>query len=290
MSSAACFLPSTEFQSTFDTQPFLFHHNFSNHELFMFPALYRLARKAATRGTQTSKGMLRQPKAPGFFIVQGRGGLTWGSPEFLQELDHAFEHFEQSNVRLKLTAIHEYEGYRELLAECTRNLSEVTGVDFSRHYDSGLATLFISSPNETTPYHIDQEINFLLEIHGQKVVRIFDSSIVSRRDMEEYWFGHSFLEQVPGSTSREFEIGPGEGVFNPPFFPHTVRTGPEPCVSLSLGFSRLRFPEAEVHRMNAYLRKLGCTPREPGARPKVDWLKSVTIRRAVSLKRSLLGD
>ncbi len=286
------FSPSNDFLRSFDTRPFLFRHNLSQNELFTFPALYGLAKKAAnSENRRARKVMVRQPTTPGFLIVNGRS-LRWGSPEFHQALGKAFEQFETSNVRLKLTAVHEYDGYRELLAECTRNLSELTGVDFSRHYDRGIATFFISSPHETTPYHIDQEVNFLLQIHGCKQVYLFDGEdrdIVSQKDLEEFWFGRSFIQQIPGSSCQTFDIGPQQGVFNPPFFPHIVKTGPQPSVSLSLGFSRLHFPVAEVHRMNAYMRKLGCEPSSPGRNPGRDHLKSVVIRHAVSLKRSLMG-
>lgn len=290
--AASQFIPSDEFRTQFDEKPFLFHHNLSSHELFTPAALHALAKKAADHGTKTRrKGLFRQPATPGFLVQHGRS-LRWGSTEFHQTLDRAFEDFEQSDVRLKLTAVHEYDGYRELLAECTRNLSEVTGVDFSKDYSTGLATLFIASPNETTPYHIDEEVNFLLQIQGPKKVRIFDGndrSIVSEKDLEEFWFGRCFIEQVPGSTFQTFDIGPGEGIFNPPFFPHLVTTGDRPSVSLSLGYQRRRFKQAEVRRMNAYLRKYGWTPSAPGNRPAIDGMKSQMVRRAMRLKRLVMG-
>ncbi len=286
------FLPSEGFSRCFDTRPFLFRHDLSQRELFALPVLYNLAKKAANSEVKpTRKKIVRQPTTPGFLIVEGRP-LRWGSPEFHRALADAFEHFDTSKFRLKLTAVHEYDGYRELLAECTRSLSELTGVDFSRHYDRGIATFFISSPEETTPYHIDQEANFLLQIHGVKQVCLFDGedrNIVSQKDLEAFWFGRSFIQQIPGSSCQRFDIGPRQGVFNPPFFPHIVKTGPHPSVSLSLGFTRLRFPEAELHRMNAYMRKLGWEPKPPGINPSRDRFKSVVIRSAVAVKRSVMG-
>ncbi|HZC44764.1 MAG TPA: cupin domain-containing protein, partial [Acidobacteriaceae bacterium] len=287
------FVPSDEFRRSFDTQPFVFHHNLLQDELLSFPALHRLARKAGNQEGRTSrKTIVRQPTTPGFLIAKGRGSLRWGTAEFHHALDDAFENFEESNIRLKLTAVHEYDGYRELLAESTRNLSEVTGVDFAKDYGPGIATFFIASPGETTPYHIDEEVNFLLQIHGKKHVHIFDGNdpkILSQKHLEQFWFGDCFIEQVPGSSCRTFDIEPGQGVFNPPFFPHIVETGSQACVSLSLGFARLRFFAAEVSRMNAYLRKFGWNPNPPGRRPSVDYMKSQFVRRTLSIKRSMMG-
>lgn len=293
MASDSQFLFTNSFLDSFDRRPFLFQHNLSHHELFTFPALHRLAKQVVARsGENVSKGVFRQAAPPGFLVVKGRGGVKWGTSEFNRVLDDAFEHFDQSTIRLKLSSIHEYDGYREVLVDCMNDLSEVTGIDFSRRYERGIETLFISSPNETTPYHIDEEVNFLLQIHGEKQVRIFDGNdrrIVSQKDLEEFWFGRAFIDPVAGSTPQIFDIGPGQGIFNPPFFPHEVHTGPRPCVSLSLGFPRRCFPEAELHRMNAYIRKLGLTPQPPGKHPRIDRVKSQVMRRATSLKRSIVG-
>jgi hypothetical protein len=294
MTVASQFIASESFRQSFDKQPFLFSHNLSDHELCTFPALHRLARKTADPQSRPARGgFARKPMTPGFLVAKGRGSIAWGSPEFHQVIDQAFENFEESSIRLKISAVHEYDGYRELLEDCTRKLSEVTGVDFARHYGRGIVTFFISSPGETTPYHIDEEDNFLLQIHGLKQVYIFDGNdrkIVSHKDLEEFWFGRCYIDQVPGSSFKTFDIAPQQGVFNPPFFPHIVKTGPSPCISLSLGFPRLRFKEAEVHRMNAYMRKYGWNPSPPGAKPTIDYLKSEAVRRAISLKRMIKPD
>jgi hypothetical protein len=293
MSNISKFVPSQEFRHSFDTKPFLFEHNLAQHELLSLQALYRLAKKAGGRTNKPRrKGIVREEMVPGFLVVKGRP-VRWGSADFEKALDRAFENPEQSSMRMKMSAVNQYEGYRELMDECRQSLSEVTGVDFTRNYNHGIATIFIAAPDETTPYHIDEEVNFLLQIQGLKRVRLFDGNdrkIVSDKDLEEFWFGRSFIDQVPGSSFQTFDISPGKGVFQPPFFPHLITTGPMLSVSLSFPFTRLRFPEAEVYRMNAYLRKYGFKPSRPGAHPAVDTLKSQFIRRALNLKRKVRGE
>ena len=85
------------------------------------------------------------------------------------------------------------------------------------------------------------------------------------------------------------DLKAGYGVHNPPFFPHKVNNGESFSVSLSLGFERRRFPEAEVHRMNSYLRKFGMKPSAPGRYPAADTLKSGVMRSALAAKRAVLG-
>ena len=36
--------------------------------------------------------------------------------------------------------------------------------------------LFVSSPNSTTPFHLDSEDNFFVHIHGEKFFTIFDNT------------------------------------------------------------------------------------------------------------------
>ena len=285
------FVASEDFRQCFDKTPFLYQHNFSNHELFSLPALKELAKKAASPERMSRKGAVREAMVPGFMVMKGKR-VKWGTPEFFSALDEAFENLEGADLRMKISGVHEYDGYREVLEESKSNLSDLTGVDFRKALDHGIATVFIASPNETTPYHIDEEVNFLSQIRGIKLVRLFDGNdrtIVSDKDMEGFWFGRSFIDQVPDSKFQLFTIGPGQGVFQPPFFPHLITTGPELSISLSFPFTKLRFPEAEVYRANAYLRKFGMKPKPVGTRPGVDHLKSRFIRSAMSLKRKVLG-
>ena len=289
--NASPFVASEDFRSCYDTKPFLYQHNFSNHELFTWPALKELAKKAASPERMNRKGAVREAMVPGFMVMKGKR-VKWGTPEFFSALDEAFDNLEAADLRMKISSIHEYDGYREILEESKSNLSDLTGTDFRKSLNHGIATIFVASPNETTPYHIDEEVNFLSQIRGIKLVRLFDGndrSIVTDKDMEGFWFGRSFIDQVPDSKFQLFTIGPGQGVFQPPFFPHLITTGPEVSVSLSFPFAKLKFPEAEVYRMNAYMRKFGVTPKPVGKRPGVDRLKSSFVRHAMSLKRSMFG-
>jgi len=283
----------TEFRSHFRVQPFLCRHRLADHELFTNEALHRLATKAGNGwGSAPRRKFLREATAPGFLVVTGRGPVRWGSSEFHDTLDRAFADLSRCNVRLKITGVDEHEGYRELLHECTREFSELTGIDFNRNYGPGLATLFIASPHETTPYHIDEEENFLLQLRGTKQALIFDGNdrtVVTERDLEQFWFGRCFIERHPTSRYQTFHLAAGDALFNPPFFPHLMTSGAQASVSLSLAYQRRCFPVAEVHRMNAYLRKMGLRPSAPGRHPTLDAIKSQTVRRTLWLKKSVLG-
>jgi len=285
-----CIPPSKEFATSVEKEPFLFKHNLAQHELFSRDALKRLIEQIGAlppKNPRTGRTVTR-----GFFITKEAGSLEWGSPEFQEALNKAYDHIDLAGARIKLSSIHQIDSYAQVLAECVTDLSETTGVDFSRRFSRAIATLFITSPGEFTPYHIDQEVNFLLQIAGEKEVKVFDGSdrtVVTHENLEGFWTGKHFIEEKPGSVSKSFMLTPGYGVHHPPFFPHNVRVGNSMSVSLSLGFQRAQFTEIEVSLLNAYLRKIGMNPRPPGENRGIDAVKSAIARPTVRAKNAILG-
>ena len=282
--------PSTELAHSVDKEPFLFRHNLSESELFSRAALKRLIEQIGAlppKNPKTGRTVTR-----GFFIMKDLGNLEWGTPEFQNALNKAYDDIDLSGARIKLSSIHQIPAYEEVLANCVTNLTEATGIDFQHHFSRAIATLFITSPGEFTPYHIDQEVNFLLQIAGDKQVNVFDGSdrsILTNQHLEGFWTGNHFLEEKPENLAKPFMLTPGVGVHHPSFFPHNVKVGSQMSVSLSLGFQRAQFTEAEVYLLNAYLRKLGMNPRPPGVSRGLDAMKSAVARPAIRAKNTILG-
>jgi hypothetical protein len=269
------------FAADFNKRPFVFHHDLHTHPRLGMPALRELA---------TNMGKSERPsgyvKLPGF-----PRGLRWGTSEFQTVVREAFENIETSKMRMKLSSIHSELEYAQILAQCSRELTELTSVDLTRQYRDPLATLFIASPNEITYFHVDSEANFLLQIYGTKTVYIFDGNdreLLEWRELEEYWHGHGGIElrEEFKSRARTFELRPGLGVHNPVHFPHWVQNGPTPSAALSLGFEPVR-SSVDVLHINHYLRKLGMDPTPPGQNDHLDRAKSAVVSGARSMKRAL---
>lgn len=268
------------FPEAFDRMPFLFNHSLHSHDLLTVSALGRLAQK-----------MAKEEKPRGFFrLANDSKGLVWGTPEFQQALADAFQNIDTSRMRVKFSSIHSEPGYRELLENCTRELAELTCGDLTRSYRNGVATVFISSPNEVTPFHVDEEANFLLQIYGTKTIYIFDGNdreLLEWRELEEYYrSGRIHLREKFKSRALRFELKPGVGVHNPVNFPHWVQNGPGVSVSLSLGFTRIENPIDVLH-VNHYLRKAGLSPTPPGEVGPLDGAKRAIARGARSIKNVL---
>jgi len=254
------------FAEHFPREPFVFAHDLSSHELLELCALKKLAQKQALN-----------PLQRGFFAAPDAEGLRWGTEAMRQAISTAFRDMEASATRIKLSRIHGEPGYSEIFRQCTIELSELTGIDLERPAREPLETIFISSPHEVTPYHIDECENFLLQIHGSKVVFVYDGrdrDVLSWRDLEDYYAGNTRLEFPPASQARPlaFELRPGLALYNPVNFPHSVENGPEVSVSVSLGYTKKSNPFG-VLRINHSLRKVGISPRPPGESPMRDAAK-----------------
>ena len=172
------FQPEPAFSEYFGKKPFLFSHNLDSNELFTTSSVEKLADIWS-----------RDSDKKGFFYLD-RKFREWGSEDHKASLVEAFRHSDLSRMRMKLSFIHTQPGYSQILETMTGELSQLTGVDLPKKYKSPMETLFLSSPNEFTPYHIDSEDSFLLQIQGTKAIYIFDGSdseILNVRDIEKYW-------------------------------------------------------------------------------------------------------
>ncbi len=115
--------------------------------------------------------------------------------------------------------------------------------DIAKVYYDPTMTIFVTSPGRITPYHMDGETNFLAQIHGTKLVYIYngdDPQVLSPQQMEQYWTGALPRIEVPAGLPEgnwQYTLAPGNGVFNPAIFPHWLQNGPDvsasPCPSTS---------------------------------------------------------
>ena len=84
-------------------------------------------------------------------------------------LVQALERIGESKNWIILKRIHEEPEYRAALELFISELSELTGANLRRRYRDPILTIFITSPNRITPYHLDGEANFLAQVQGTKV-------------------------------------------------------------------------------------------------------------------------
>ena len=159
--------------------------------------------------------------------------------------------------------------------------------------------IFISAPPSVTPFHIDREHNFWLQIRGRKMMSVWDHldrDTVSGPDVEAF-INHGVLDNVRLSDDKlarvqNFDCAPGDGVYFPSTTPHMTRTDtswvtPGDGVVISIGvvfYTERTRRQSHVHALNTLLRRIGLNPRA-GASETVDRLKAPFGRLLVGLRR-----
>lgn len=259
------------FRGSFDRRPFLIGHDLTNHPLFGISRLMRLCRSLPETSVEYNAGNIPicvDPKrTPG-------NGLS---------AEETIRRIAECKSWLVLKYVEQEPEYRALLYRC---LAEI-----ARHFEPvrpGICLaqgfIFIVSPGAVTPYHMDPEHNFLLQIRGGKRIHLFDGhdrSILSEEELEQFYCGAHRNLAYPVDFERTgwtFDLSPGFGLHFPVTAPHYVRNGAEVSVSFSITF---RTPDLKrrrlVHICNAFLRGRGFRPLPAGMHPRHDFLKYLTF-------------
>ena len=152
--------------------------------------------------------------------------------------------------------------------------------------------IFVSSPNTVTPFHMDHEHNFIMQIRGTKRLYTwdpFDRVVVSERAQELFHDQHS-RDLVTWSEdwrrrARILDLEPGLGGYMPSTGPHMVENGPEPSITISFTYYTDSTRQRELlYRGNARLRRLGLDPTPVGTDPTRDRIKSAVLSSYTSAK------
>jgi hypothetical protein len=189
--------------------------------------------------------------------------------------------------------------YRALVDDVLDSVRPVVdGRDPGMCYRAGW--IFVSSPGAVTPFHIDHEHNFIVQIRGKKRLYTWDHRdriAVPERGQELFHDQHSregvvWSEALRG-RARVFDLVPGMGGYMPSTTPHMVENGDEPSITMSFTYYTDATRQRELlYRGNARLRRLGLSPRPVGESTTRDAVKHAVLAgftTAKSLVRGALG-
>jgi Cupin-like domain len=163
------------------------------------------------------------------------------------------------------------------------------------------AFIFISSPNSVTPYHLDDEHNFLCQIRGHKNVSLWDPkdrTVMPESQIEnmlEVWHDKGYDRHMPyreefQERATVYELKAGEALHFPFGAPHWVKNGPAVSISFSVTFrSQMSERQSIVYFMNRRLRRLGLDPMPPERSEWRDSLKYGAFQAARQASRLLRG-
>jgi len=267
-------------------------HNIGEHPLFQLPALRELANELVLTG----QCRFQRPGAT-------QGSAFEHDPRHPQGLsiEEVFARIEEPGSWLALYNIETVPRYQAALNRIVDDLRPVIEAEQPGIF---LVTgfMFLSAPPSVTPFHIDRENNFWLQLHGRKTMSVWDSrdrAIVPAAAVEDFIAGgtQSPFQESFRARSSEFNTGPGDGVYFPATSPHMTRTDnswvkPGDGVSVSLGinfYTSVTRRTAQVHQFNRIMRRMGMSPAYPGQSSAVDSLKAPLGRWLAAARYRRLG-
>lgn len=266
-------------------------HELMEHPLLTLPNLVELAKRLEPRGLVRRHSGAAQPNTD----FKTAPDLL---PTRLAALD-TIKNIEQADAWMALHNIQEDPVYRGLVDEVLDYVKPV--VD---EKDPGMCHragwIFVTSPGAVTPYHLDHEHNFILQIYGKKTLHVFDPldrDIVSERSLELFHTKHSReLVQYKEEFERKahvFELEPGMGGYMPTTAPHWVKNGDGVSITISCTYyTRETLRRKLLHKGNYALRGLGLTPHPVGESSLRDGVKELACRAHLAAKgvlRSVRG-
>jgi hypothetical protein len=275
-------LCKTLFAKHFNRRPFKIGHRLSDHSAFSLRSLIELSKELPADNVEYNAGNLPVSQDP---TKTPQNGLS---------ISETIDRIENCQSWLVLKNVEQSPTYRQLLEDCLEEMRPFVELA-SRGMTHKQGFIFISSPGSITPFHIDPENNFLLQIRGSKTVWMFgqeDREVLTESQIEEFFGGgaHRNLEfkEEFRKRGRKFELLPGEGLHFPVVAPHYVENGPEVSVSFSITFQTEDSSDRQtLHRFNRQLRRWGWRPGDVGLNPIADARKLAVLRFFRSVKRML---
>src|SRR6188768_2694357 len=203
----------------FPLKPFAIRHKLAGHPLLTLPRIAQLA-----------------AELPRDLIEYNSGKVAISQdPDAIPSVDldpvEVVKRIETAGAWMVLKRVENSPEYRRLLEDTLLSVARARG--FNSLLDAGFEQLegfiFASSPNSTTPFHLDSEDNFFVHIHGEKFFTIFDNedrAIVCDDEIERSMTKHRNLKYDDSFAPRgtEFHLFAGDGCYVPYQWPHWVRT------------------------------------------------------------------
>ncbi|MBL8343321.1 MAG: cupin [Rubrivivax sp.] len=264
-------------------------HSFEGHALMQVPALAALAKRLFP----TKQCRFIKPGATQTSEFDHDSADSAG-----RSIDEVFARIEEPGSWIALYNVETDPQYRGFLDEVAASVRALVEREEPGMYQVG-GFIFVSAPPSVTPFHIDREHNFWLQVRGHKVMSVFDhcdTELVPAADRERFiLYGNNVGLRQPGhlQRARDFRVGPGDGVYFPSTSPHMTRcepgwARPGDGVSISIGvvfYTSATKRHAYVHACNEALRRRGLQPRPPGEVAWLDRLKAPLGRALVDLGR-----
>jgi hypothetical protein len=282
-------VPVGEFRQHFNKSPFIFQHSLAGNPAFTMDRLENLLEMT-----------IPHPDLLYWDAGEKRVDQRWNEkPGRDFSVHEAFRRIRENGAWIILFSAERDPEIARILEESMQQVQLLSGYNLFDDVKIRNAYIFITSPHRVTTYHIDFQCGFLLQLHGDKTIHVFnqnDRELLTEEELERFWTkdtNAAVYKPELQNRATTVLLQPGIGVHVPVNAPHWLQNGDDISVSLSLNFQFKNAKLANIYRTNYYLRKLGLSPTPPGRSWILDRAKGHGMNipvEGVKLLKKLKGD
>ena len=282
-------VPAAEFQQHFNRSPFVFEHSLAGHPAFTMDRLEALLEMTVPH-----------PELLYWDAGDKRIDQRWNDkPGRDFSAQEAFRRIRENGAWIILFSAERDPEIAQILEQSMQQVQRLSGYNLFDDVKIRNAYIFITSPHRITTYHIDFQCGFLLQLHGDKTIHVFDQNdrdLLTEEELERFWTkdtNAAVYKPELQNRATTVLLKPGIGVHVPVNAPHWLQNGDDISVSLSLNFQFKNTKLANIYRTNFYLRKLGLHPTPPGRSWILDRTKAYGMNipvEGMKLVKRLRGD
>ncbi|RZL89924.1 MAG: transcription factor jumonji JmjC domain-containing protein [Variovorax sp.] len=249
-------------RACYNQTPFLLKHRLTEHLGFSLPTLFGLCRRLPREQVKYRVGAIPGDTNFDASFTRFSEGLT---------LDDVLERFEESKAYICVYNPERDPAYRPVLEGLLAEIA--AGIEAIDPVITWYSTyIFISTRDSVTPYHMDREMNYLLQIRGEKTAYLWnprDDEVMTPAEKDRLLADFDSRRPVYKASfeakSMRYELRPGLGVHHPFIAPHRVHTGSDLSVSLAFTFrTQTSDVWSRAHAFNHVLRVCGLSPAPVG--------------------------
>lgn len=262
-------LDRAEFEANFNRNFFEVQHQLADHPLFQIPRLLELADEMTKKW----------PKDIYFDAGVDDIGQRWSGAPADITVEDLMRRIETSKAWIDFKSAERSKEYGKVLNTIICDILKISGRQLEKNMRRKQMAIFVTSPNRISTYHIDSEVNFLLQIRGEKEISLFDRK--DREVLPEVEIERSWTVDVNAAVYKPhlqdratvFKLRPGNGVHIPVNSPHWVKNGNNISVSAAILYHSWDSAYYNLYSTNYYLRRMGLNPTPPFQSKLLDALK-----------------
>jgi hypothetical protein len=283
MSTAASHTIGPQVDHTFQQQlasrtPTRFRHGLVGHPLLTLDAIADLGAELPPASVSVEIG--DKPLA---------AGSAAGVAVQVDDVAAAIRDIAVNSSWFTLLHIQQADRYRLLVDEIIDGLAASSGLPPSS-LRRRMGFLFASSPQAVTAAHFDIEQSFCLQLEGHRRLGFGKFADEEQREahIKSYWNGDFGRFDTLPEVTAEYEIGPGDGCYIPPYTPHWIKNHDQTSLSLTVTFfNDDNEHESLVQAFNTKVQKVGINPQPYGRAPRRDRAKVGFMKTYGGAKRRL---